>query len=94
MLAKSYDKISAKIIVDRKDWHIISREETVTHVDEPFSPGLTHYSKVIAGILLPIYYEIGQDNLIKAHQEDPKNGIRKLVHEYMLKLKERELNHE
>lgn len=94
MLAKSYDNIKAKITVDRKDWHIISREETVTHVDEPFSPGLTHYSKVIAGILLPIYYEIGQDNLIKAHREDPKNGIRKLIAEYMLKRKERELNHE
>lgn len=93
-ISKSYDKISAKITVDRKDWHVISREETVTHIDEPFSPGLTHYSKVIAGILLPIYYEIGQDNLIKAHQEDPKNGIRKLVHEYMLKRKEREQNHE
>lgn len=92
--ASSYDNIKAKITVDRKDWHIINHEETVTHVDEPFSPGLTHYSKAIAGILLPIYYEIGQDNLIKAHQEDPKNGIRKLVHEYMLKRKERELNHE
>ncbi len=92
--ASSYDNIKAKITVDRKDWHVISREETVTHVDEPFSPGLTHYSKVIAGILLPIYYEIGQDNLIKAHKEDPKNGIRKLIAEYMLKRKERELNHE
>lgn len=92
--ASSYDNIKAKITVDRKDWHVISREETVNHVDEPFSPGLTHYSKVIAGILLPIYYEIGQDNLIKAHKEDPKNGIRKLIAEYMLKRKERELNHE
>lgn len=90
MLAKSYDNIKAKITVDRKDWHVISREESVTHIDKPFIPGLKHYSTALASIML----QIGQDNLIKAHKEDPKNGIRKLIAEYMLKRKERELNHE
>lgn len=94
MLAKSYNNIKAKITVDRNDWHIISREENVTHVDEPFSPGMNHYSTVLTGIMLPIYREIGQDNLIKAYKEDPKNGIKKLLHEYMLKRRERETNHE
>lgn len=92
--ASSYDNIKAKITVDRKDWHVISREESVTHIDKPFIPGLKHYSTALASIMLPIYREIGQDNLIKAHKEDPKNGIRKLIAEYMLKRKERELNHE
>ena len=94
MLAKSYDNIKAKITVDRKDWHVVSREESVTHVDEPFTLGLKHYSTALASIMLPIYREIGQDNLIKAYREDPKNGIRELIAEYMLKRKERELNHE
>lgn len=92
--ASSYDNIKAKITVDRKDWHVISREESVTHVDKPFIPGLKHYSTALASIMLPIYREIGQDNLIKAHKEDPENGIRKLIAEYMLKRKESELNHE
>lgn len=90
MLAKSYDNITAKITVNRKEWNVVSRTEEVTHVDEPFVPGLNHYGTVLAGIMLPIYREIGQDNLIKAHKEDPKNGIRKLIREYMLKRKERE----
>lgn len=94
MLAKSYNNIKAKITVDRNDWHVISCKESVTHVDEPFSPGMNHYSTVLAGIMLPIYREIGQDNLIKAYKEDPKNGIRKLLHKYMLKRRERETNHE
>ena len=94
MLAKSYDNINATITIDREDWHIVCKKENVTHVDKPLIPGLSHYSTVLAGILLPIYREIGQDNLIKAHKNDPKNGISNLLHEYLLKRKERETNHE
>ena len=94
MLAKTYDNIKATITIDREDWHIVCKKENVTHVDKPLIPGLSHYSTVLAGKLLPIYREIGQDNLIKAHKNDPKNGIRNLLHEYLLKRKERETNHE
>ena len=94
MLAKTYDNIKATITIDREDWHIVCKKENVTHVDKPLIPGLSHYSTVLAGILLPIYREIGQDNLIKAHKNDPKNGIRNLLHEYLLKRKERVINNE
>lgn len=93
MLAKSYKNIQAKITVDRKDWHIIDRQETVSIVNEPLFQGLNNYSKAIASFMIPIYREIGQDNLIEAHKKDPKNGIRNLIHQYMSqKRRERESN--
>lgn len=93
MLAKSYKNIQAKITVDRKDWHIIDRQETVSIVNELLFQGLNNYSKAITSFMIPIYREIGQDNLIEAHKKDPKNGIRNLIHQYMSqKRRERESN--
>lgn len=93
MQPKSYKNIQAKITVDRKDWHIIDRQETVSIVNEPLFQGLNNYSKAIASFMIPIYREIGQDNLIEAHKKDPKNGIRNLIHQYMSqKRRERESN--
>ena len=93
MLAKLYKNIQAKITVDRKDWHIIDRQETVSIVNEPLFQGLNNYSKAITSFMIPIYREIGQDNLIEAHKKDPKNGIRNLIHQYMSqKRRERESN--
>ena len=88
-----HTNIQAKITVDRNDWHIIDRQETVSNVNEPLFQGLNNYSKAVAGFMLPIYRDIGQDNLIAAHKKDPKNGIRNLIHQYMSqKRRERESN--